>query len=372
MAYEINITGEIIPFPIWEGWTGVTNLEEIEKQLTAAAGEDLIVNINSIGGDVDEGFMIYTAIRKYAKDHGAHVTTYAKGRCYSIATVIFLAGDTRIANRYIAPFIHNAWVFTEGDAKQLIKMAADLQKVNDRIATHYAEHTDLTKDEALQLMDDDTFITPEECVRIRFATEIEEVLRPAALLRVLNTEKTTIKNKSNMNNTKKKDLLDKLMSIFNAKNLVVFTSTSEELTFPDLEDGDEPKVGDKATIDGKAAEGRITVQDGRTFVFVAGVLEEIEDAEEGDETEDATEELARLRAENEKLKSQISAQAKEITEVSNKVNKFESTFNALKAALPNAVVKEDNPDKTKDADEGDGGDNIAAAWLNKRKANKVK
>lgn len=337
MAYDINITGEVIPFD-W-GWfnQGYVCCADVDRQLEYANGEDLTVNINSIGGDVEEGLMIYTTLRKYAEKHKAKVTTYAKGRCYSIATIIFLAGDERIANKFLSPFIHNAWMYTEGDSKQLFKDAADLEKVNKQIGEFYAEHTDLTYEEARAWMDADTFIDPEECVKIRFATKVEEILRPAALLKKFNIKS----NSTNMAVNKKEKIFDKIANFFNsleAKNIEVFTSTNESVIFPDLEDGAEPKIGDKAEIDGKAAEGEILMADGRTFVFVAGILEEIKDKEEDNDSE----EIANLKAENAELKSKLEAQNKKLTTIEGKIEGFEKTFKALKGMASEYTTTDDD------------------------------
>lgn len=347
MAYEINIIGEVIPYD-WGDDPDYICSAHVERQLANAKGEDITVNINSIGGDVAEGFIIYTALRKYAENNKATVTTYAKGRCYSIATIIFLAGDARIANKYINPFIHNAWTYTAGDSRQLFRDAADLENTNKVIAEFYAEHTELTYEEARAWMDADTYIEPEECVKIRFATAVEEILRPVALMKTFN------KKSNNMAvNNKKEKLFDKIAGFFNsleAKNVEVFTSTNESVIFPDLEDGAEPKVGDKAEVDGKAAEGEILMADGRTFVFVAGILEEIKEKEE-EEAGDQTEEIAKLKAENAELKEKLEAQNSKLSTIETKMNGFEKTFNKL-GSLVSTYNAEENPDnKRKSAEE---------------------
>lgn len=344
---EININGEIVPFVYYWDESGFTNLTNVEKQLTAAKGEDIIVNINSIGGDVDEGFLIYSALRKYAKENNAKVTTYAKGRCYSIATVIFLAGDERILNRFLCPFVHNAWTYAEGDSKQLLRYAVDLEKVNERIAKFYEDHTDLTYQEARDLMENETSIEPQEALNIRFGTNIEEIMRPVALNKIFN------KNKFDMSKEQLKDdksLIRALKNLFaptGAKNLEVFTSASETLLFPDLEEGDSPKVGDRATIDGRAAEGEVTLQDGTIYVFVAGILEEIKEADGDEDESETTERIETLEAENKALKDQLAAQNSKITALETKVGDFDKNWSNLKSLVSNHVIDDkENSEKS--------------------------
>lgn len=366
MAYEINITGEIIPF---EGWNGYFSSTDLDKLLQNANGEDLIVNINSVGGDVDEGFMIYVALRKYAEKNKAKITTYAKGRCYSIATVIFLAGDTRIANRYLSPFIHNAWAYTMGDANQLIKDAADLERTNKQIGVFYAEHTDLTYDEARAWMDADTFIDPDECVRIRFATEVEEIVRPAALMRTISKEVQIQKNNNKNSNMKKKPLdkgfFNKLKHILNAveeNSVELNTATNSPIVFPDLDEGEEPSVGDSGEMDGKPAEGEILMQDGRTFVFEAGVITEIRE-KDGNGDEQTVEELraenAALREELEAQNAVIETQGNEIQDIQKTLKALNSKFNKFGSLLSSYSTEDDgkeNPNRTKTSKANDTND----------------
>jgi ATP-dependent protease ClpP protease subunit len=363
MAFEINISGEVIPY---DGYQGYYCCAELDRQLENANGDDLIVNINSPGGDVDEGFMMYVALRKYAAKYEAHITTYAKGRCYSIATVIFLAGDSRIANRYLSPFIHNAWAYTVGDANQLQKDAADLEMINKKIGLFYAEHTELTYEEAREWMNADTFIEPDECVRIRFATEIEEIVRPAALVQSLTRKiANTNNNKNNNTNMKKKPVdqgfLNKLMRAFNsveAENAVELnTSTNEPVVFPDLEEGQEPSVGDKGEIDGKPADGSILMADGRTFVFTSGVLSEIVEKEEEETTT-----MEELQAENQRLKEELAAQNTKLEDQGKDIAEMKKSLSGLNLKMKNlggliseyttANDEEENPDRTKSAGNG--------------------
>lgn len=359
--HKVQIYGEIVPYQ--DGWVvdnGFCNLTYVNKQLAEAGGKEVLIGINSFGGDVDEGFAIYSAIRRYAKENNVKITTRADGRCSSIATVIFLAGDTRIGNRYVEPFVHNAWIYQEGDAKSFVRVAAELEKTNKQIALFYSEHTDLTYDEARALMEKDTFITAEEALNIRFATEIEEVLRPVALQKFTNKFNKTMSDKN------EKGLIALLRKALNVegsvKNLEVFTSTNESLVFPDLEEGQSPSVGDKATIDGKAAEGRITIADGTTYVFVAGELTEIIPAEEDDDVE---EEIVALKKENEALKAQVETMNSTLQGVVAKQKEADTKWNNLKKTISAyAVDSKDEEDKWKGG-EGKGKLNSSISKLKK-------
>lgn len=358
MAFDIHISGDIVPYSIWPG-ENVVNAEFVESELAKAGSQDVKVHINSRGGDIDEGFTIYALLRKYAADNDAKITTYAKGRCQSIATIIFLAGDVRIGNRFLEPFVHEAWTYVEGESGDLLKASVELEQSNTKIANFYAEHTDLTFEQARDLMAQGSFITPEESLNIRFATEIEEILRPVALNKIVHKKRTakkpvkTIQNKSikvnKMAKKTEKSFMAHMREFFNLedKNAVeVFTSENEALVFPDLEEGETPAKGDKATIGGEAANGSYTLQDGTVYEFVEGELTEITDPDSDDDT---VVEIQNLRKENEELKSQISAQNKKIDNIVKAHKEQETRWNKLKTVVSKYAVDSDEDD---DPDEG--------------------
>lgn len=274
--HEIKIYGYISN--VAEKSDKEVSLLDVQNQLKDANGQEIKVRINSFGGDADEGFAIYNELRRYAKDNGVEVHTFAESRLGSIATVIFLAGDKRELSADLQPFVHRAYYdgideLSEGQLKVL-------ETVNARLANHYANHTDLTFDEALELMNAETYINTEEAKAMRFATSIEEVLRPVALKRFIN------KKEEEMNENKKsvsvlaaaKALLQKALgTVVNKK---VSTADEREIDFYDLEEDAVVEVGAKARIDGADADGSYVMKTGETFVFVSGELTEIMPKEE--------------------------------------------------------------------------------------------
>lgn len=69
-------------------------------------GQPLHITINSDGGDVFQGISIYNTIKLNHPDS----TTEIIGLGASIASIIFLAGKTRIMNDGTFLMIHNPWV----------------------------------------------------------------------------------------------------------------------------------------------------------------------------------------------------------------------------------------------------------------------
>lgn len=289
--FEVKIYGEILPTKMGSSEDfEYSCLSILQEQLSEAKGEPLLVRINSPGGDATGGLAMYNELRRYAAKNGVDVTTFGEAHVESIATIIFLAGDKRILTNGTQPFVHNAWCYAEGDAGTLKRVSDNLEMVSVLLSKHYSEHTDLTVEEARELMDNETYITAEEAVNMRFATEIEAVNRPKALRKFTNT---------NLNMSKGKDFVKAFRTLMGAiKAKIVKSADEKDVNFTDLTDDETPKVGDKATIDGAPANGDIVMKSGETYVFVDGELTEIKEVvEEPEEEADAV----ALKEENEEL-----------------------------------------------------------------------
>lgn len=332
--YEINIYGVISPSDY--------SLDNLKTELAKANGKDIQVNINSIGGEVNEGLAMYSRLRKYASENNATITTVTEGNCASIATIVFLAGDVRKLNQYIEPFVHNAWTMSMGDSNDMQRVADNLEQTNEKLAKFYAEHTELTYDEARALMDNETFITPDEALKIRFCTQLDEIVRPAALQR-FNNSKNIKMNDTKVEFTKEHEsILNKFMNFLSGKqqvkNLMVYTASNDELEFPTIETEGDIQIGIEATINGEKATGSHLMKSGDTYVFEDGKLAGI--IEEEDE-------------EIENLKNDLQAKEAELEEVNNKLtealtlmNEYKDVLNNLKGqTTQNQVTETQDPPK---------------------------
>lgn len=164
---EIDIYGDITSWPWLESDVSAYNLSQQLAQLDDVT--EIHVNINSYGGEVAEGLAIYNALMR----HPARVTTRCDGFACSIASVIFMAGDERVMNQASLLMIHNAWTYASGDANELRKQADDLDTITGASKAAYMGRVSITEDELAAMMDEETFITPEDAVSMGFATAIE-------------------------------------------------------------------------------------------------------------------------------------------------------------------------------------------------------
>ncbi|EMA6341690.1 Clp protease ClpP [Bacillus cytotoxicus] len=174
---EINIYGEIASKNYW--WDeDVVTAKEFKKQLDSLGNVETInVYINSPGGDVFTGQAIHSMLKR----HDAHVNVYVDGLAASIASVIAMAGNTIHMPRNAMLMIHNPWTFAFGNAKDFRKTADDLDKIRDSILeTYLSQSPEMNRDELINLLDNETWLTAQEALDLGLIDEITEENEVAA------------------------------------------------------------------------------------------------------------------------------------------------------------------------------------------------
>lgn len=129
---------------------------------------DVVVNINSPGGDVFEAATIYNLLAQ----HKGNVTVNILGLAASAAAVIAMAGDhIKIAQNAFL-MIHNAWSCVCGNKNDLRKAADTLEQFDKSILATYAARTGFEDKKITKMMDSDTWIGASDAVEFGFADEI--------------------------------------------------------------------------------------------------------------------------------------------------------------------------------------------------------
>lgn len=124
------------------------------------------VHINSQGGSVFSGIAIYNVLR----NHPATINVKVEGYAASIASVIMLAGDTREAMQGTSVMIHDPSTFAAGTSSDLRKTADVLDGIKDQIISIYVDRTNLSAEDAAQMMTDETWMNADKALEFGFAT----------------------------------------------------------------------------------------------------------------------------------------------------------------------------------------------------------
>ena len=149
------------------------------KAALAESGGEVLVRINSPGGIVSEASTIQVAIREYT-DEGGTVNAIIEGMAHSAASLITLGmnGHIRIAE-LAETMVHLPWGIVMGNSKAMTKAATRLLALEDRTVDMYTRKAKVGRDEMRRLLEEETFLTAGEAVRVGLADEVvEPVARP--------------------------------------------------------------------------------------------------------------------------------------------------------------------------------------------------
>lgn len=158
----------------WTTWTykeSETSAKYFRDQLDAIPDSDTIeLHINSNGGSVKEGVAIYNQL----KQKNCHKIGYVDGVAYSIAFVILQACDERIMGIGTSALIHDMWVEIAGNARDLRKAADDLDVLMESNRQIFMDRSNLDEQQLIEMMEAETFLTPEKCMEYGLIDEIGE------------------------------------------------------------------------------------------------------------------------------------------------------------------------------------------------------
>ena len=143
------------------------------KELQALDGKDVLLRINSPGGDVFQAQAIYNVLKAYSGNVSCHID----GICASAATLVACAADSITMPANALYMIHNpaSHMWGSMDRQDLDKAAEMLDKVKDTIVAVYKSRCkDLDEADIRQMMDNETWMTAEEAHDKGFVDVIDD------------------------------------------------------------------------------------------------------------------------------------------------------------------------------------------------------
>lgn len=157
---------DVIGQDYWTG-EGVT-AKRIAGALRSIGDRDVVVNINSPGGDMFEGLAIYNLLR----EHKGRVTVKVIGVAASAASIIAMAGDEVQVARAGFLMIHNAWILAAGNRHDFLAYAEYLEPFDASMADIYAARSGQDVKVIQQMMDGETWIGGSAAIEQGFADSL--------------------------------------------------------------------------------------------------------------------------------------------------------------------------------------------------------
>ena len=179
-------------------WDDSVSASDIDNALKSISG-DIIINLNSPGGDAFDGIAIYNRLKK----HDGKVTINVDGWACSAASVIAMAADDLIMGLGSMIMIHEASTIVWGTKTDMRKEADVLDNLEDGIIDIYMTKANVEREEIRNMVDAETWFSAQKAVEIGFATSTsisstvednEEVAQLKAQLLAKENELQQLKN----------------------------------------------------------------------------------------------------------------------------------------------------------------------------------
>lgn len=161
-------TTEIYVYDVIGGWFGV-EASTFAKELSDITTSNITLRINSPGGDVYDSIAIYNVLSA----HPATVTAYIDSLAASGASVIAMAAEKVVMMPGSQMMIHDALMYTAGNAEELRADAEFLDRQSDNIAGIYALKAGGAPKDWRELMLAETWMFAQEAVDMGLADEVK-------------------------------------------------------------------------------------------------------------------------------------------------------------------------------------------------------
>ena len=158
---RVDVRGPIVPneYKEWYEFWGedCTVPKDIQAAVDALPdGEDLDVYINSPGGEIASGSEIYTILRGCDRTK-IHVV----GQAHSAASIVAMSGWSEMAPTALM-MVHCVSTYAGGNHADMEHAAEVLRTADEALCTAYTEKSGMTKEQALEMMEHETWLTAEK------------------------------------------------------------------------------------------------------------------------------------------------------------------------------------------------------------------
>ena len=336
---EVVLSGEVGQWDV--------SARQIADAIENKTGVPLTIKINSVGGDVFEGFALYNAI----KMHEGPTTAIVEGLAASAASLFAMAADVVVMRPASMMMVHNPHTVAAGESKDLRQSADVLDKVRDIMVQRYKTKTGQPEDSLIEMLDAETWLTPEEAVELGFADKVdyseEQVggLHSSLITKITAMFKTKSQIVEALTSNEIKDLalgLDVSAKLELIKALADNVEGVEEVCVK-LGEGEEKYMA--------SPEVAVIPMEGHAMLIALGVLEERVAEEEEPEAMEEEEEEAMYEEEEEEAKASVEAEveAEAETEIKSEVETLLAAVTELKSQIEEikeerAAMKVHTPD----------------------------
>ena len=233
--------------------------KDVRDFLAKSGGDDVQIDISSLGGNLDEGLLIYELLQAYTGKTLANII----GLTASAGTVIAHGCDEIQMSDNALFLIHNGWTDVTGNVYDFQKAASQLMKTDAIMVRIYRNKTGLDDNTIKDLMKKEDWLTADEAFQYGFIDKI--ITSGVKVAADVSGMKEILLNKleKKMNIFKKKSEVINILALRDGKNLVI--NAEEAATGVEV----SPTAG--MTLE----DGQYELADGRKISVAGGVITEV-------------------------------------------------------------------------------------------------
>jgi len=256
---KILLEGEVIE--------DVTLQNLVEQTGDINSFDTLILEVKSQGGSVSEGLLIILWL-DYLIQSGKKVVSYVSANAYSIASLIILAADLKIISESGEVMVHNPMIpeVKYANANELERYVSELRNLESSMYELYEYFTDLDNGEIVELMNNETFMKPEDSIKYGLS-DIKVKTKEVPFVMVKNNNK--VRDMSKTINGLNKIIARIQNSDF--VNQVYYTQDGTDKIEISQNDPSGYKIGDKTSV----KDGQVKLVDGSVIVIENYTIKDI-------------------------------------------------------------------------------------------------
>jgi len=283
-------------------------LKDLKKQVGKDDFDVIALEIASPGGSVSEGLAIMVWLDGLSR-MGKKVITIVSANAYSIASLIMLVADEKLISQHGEVMVHNPMIpeLTYMNADQLAKYVDELRDLESMMYQLYETFTGLDKARIKELMDNETFLSPQEAVENGFADIIVDIKKKSY-------ENSTASNQKSINMSKTMNVLNRIIGVMNKADFInqLYYSIAGAEVEISQKDPSTYSVGDKVNT----KDGELKLSDGATLSIINSAIESIDRTTDAPENAEFNEGAAPEKVEvKSDPKAVVPVEAVEVVEV---------------------------------------------------------
>lgn len=186
-------------------WSDSFSANDIDNALNEAGDNDIIINLNSPGGDAFDGIAIYNRLRR----HEGKVTVHIDGWACSAASLFPMAADEVTMGLGAMMMIHEASNIVWGTKTDMRKEADILEELEEGLVDIYMTKAKVGRDDIRAKVNAETWFSAKKAVEIGFADKAEGVE---------DDEQSTATNNAALSIEQKQEILGELKGILKPNN----------------------------------------------------------------------------------------------------------------------------------------------------------